>query len=76
MRHPIQTVNDVSFALNGAKFYSKLNLSQAYHQLEIDEQFLYVTTFSTHVGLYRYERLNYSTYAAAKIFQFTLQTAL
>ncbi|CAB4026670.1 Hypothetical predicted protein [Paramuricea clavata] len=49
VRHPIPTVNDVSFALNGAKFFSKLDLSQAYHQLELDEQSRYITTFSTHV---------------------------
>ena len=76
VRHPISTVNDVSFALNGAKFFSKLDLSQAYHQIELDEQFRYITTFSTHVGLYRYKRLNYDTSAAAEIFQYTLQTAL
>ena len=76
VRHPIPTVNDVSFTLNGAKFFSKLDLSQAYHQLELDEQSRYVTTFSTHLGLYRYKRLNYGTNAAAEIFQYTLQTAL
>ena len=76
VRHPIPTVNDISFALNGAKFFSKLDLSQAYHQLELHEQSRYVTTFSTHVGLYRYKRLNYGTNAAAEIFQYTLQTAL
>ena len=76
VRHPIPTVNYVSFALNGAKFFSKLDLSQAYHQLELDEQSRYITTFSTHVGLYRYKRLNYGTNAAAEIFQYTLQTAL
>ena len=76
VRHPIPTVNDVSFALNGAKFFSKLDLSQAYNQIELDEQSRYMTTFSTHVGLYRYKRLNYGTNAAAEIFQYTLQTAL
>jgi len=76
VRHPIPTVNDISFALNGAKFFSKLDLSQAYHQLELHEQSRHVTTFSTHVGLYRYKRLNYGTNAAAEIFQYTLQTAL
>ena len=43
VRHPIPTVNDVSFALNGAKFFSKLDLSQAYRQLELDEQSRYIT---------------------------------
>ena len=76
VRHPIPTVNDVNLALNGAKFFSKLDLSQAYHQIELDEQSRYITTFSTHVGLYRYKRLNYGTNAAAEIFQYTLQTAL
>ena len=77
VRLPIPTVNDVSFALNGVKFFSKLDLSQAYHQIELDEQSRYITTFSTHVGLYRYlYRLNYGTNAAAEIFQYTLQTAL
>ena len=76
VRHPISTVNDVSLALNGAKFFSKLDLSQAYHQLELDKQSRQVTTFSPHVGLSRYKRLNYGTNAAAEIFQYTLRTAL
>ena len=76
VHHPIPTVNDISFALNGAKFFSKLDLSLVYHQLELDEQSRYVTTFSTHVGLYCYKRLNYGANAAAEIFQYTLQTAL
>ena len=76
VRHPIPTVSDVSLALNGAKYFSKLDLSQAYHQLELHEQSRYITTFSTHMGLYRYKRLNYGTNAAAEIFQYSLQTAL
>ena len=76
VRHPIPTVNDISFALNGAKFFSKLDLSQAYHQLELHEQSRYVTTFSIHLGLYRNKRLNYGTNAAAEIFQYTLQFTL
>ena len=76
IRHPIPTVDDISFALNGAKFFSKLDLSQAYHQLELDEASRYITTFSTNIGLFRYKRLNYGTTAAAEIFQYTLQTQL
>ena len=76
VRHPIPTVDDISFALNGAKFFSKLDLSQAYHQLELDEASRYITTFSTNIGLFRYKHLNYGTNAAAEIFQYTLQTQL
>ena len=76
IRHPIPTVDDVNFELNGATCFSKLDLSQVYHQLELDEASRYITTFCTHVGLFRYKRLNYGTNAAAEIFQYTLQTQL
>ena len=79
VRRPIPTADDISFALNGAKFFSKLDLSQAYHQLELDEASRYITTFSTHIGLFRYKRLNYELYgtnAAVEIFQYTFQTQL
>ncbi len=67
----------MSFELNGAQYFSKLDLSQAYHQLELDEHSRYITTFSTHLGLFRpYKRLNYGTNAAAERFQYTLQTKL
>jgi hypothetical protein len=76
VRHPIPTVKYISFELNGATCFSKLDLSQAYHQLELDEASRYITTFSTRVGLFRYKRLNYGTNAAAEIFQYILQTQL
>ena len=76
VRHPIPTVEDISFDLNGATCFSKLDLSQAYHQLELDEESRYITTFSTHIGLVRCKRLNYGANAAAEIFQYILQTQL
>ena len=51
-------------------------MSQAYHQLGLDDKSRYITKFSTHVGLYRCKRLNYGTNASAEIFQYTLQTQL
>ena len=32
VRHLIPTVADISLELNGARFFSKLDLSKAYHQ--------------------------------------------
>ena len=43
-------------------------MSKEYHQLELQESSRNVTTFSTHIGLYRYKRLNYGTRSAAEIF--------
>ena len=71
VRHPIPTVNDISLSLNGAQYFSTLDLSEAYHQLELDEQCRYITTYSTHLGLYRYKTKLWNTEL-----QYTLQTAL
>ena len=74
IRHPIPTADDLSFELNGATHFSKLDLSQAYHQLEIDEASRFITTFSTNFGLFRYRLLSYGTNASAELFQYTLAT--
>ena len=76
VRYPIPTVNDISLDLNGAKYFSKLDLAQAYHQLPLAEESRYITAFSTHVGLYRYKRLAYGVNASAEIFQHALQQNL
>ena len=46
------------------------------HQLELKESSQNVTTFSTHIGLYRYKRLNYGTRSAAEVFQETIREEL
>jgi hypothetical protein len=60
-----ELIND----LNGAKVFSKLDLRAGYHQLELHEDSRYITTFSTHIGLYRYKRLNFGICSASEIFQ-------
>ena len=42
------------------------------HQLELKENSCDITTFATHVGLYRYKRLNFSTKSSGEIFQDTV----
>ena len=68
-KHPMPTLDDLIADLNGACVFSKLDLSNAYHQLELDEASRYITTFSTHVGLRRYKRLLFGINAASEIFQ-------
>ena len=63
-RHPISTLEDVPVELNGARVFSKFDLTQAYHYLKLNPASREITTFSTHLGLYRYKRLNNGTYAA------------
>ena len=68
-RHVMPSLSDFKAEMNGSKYFSKIDLKQAYHQLELTEESRYITTFSTHEGLFRYKRLNYGTNSAAEIFQ-------
>ena len=75
-RHITPTIEDVLSDLNGAHLFSKLDLNQGYHQLLLDESSRYITTFSTHIGLRRYKRLNFGISCASEIFQNTIRNAL
>ncbi|CAB4034315.1 Hypothetical predicted protein [Paramuricea clavata] len=68
-RHQMPTIDELINDLNGAKVFSKLDLRTGYHQLELHEDSRYITTFSTHIGLYRYKRLNLGICSASEIFQ-------
>ena len=68
-RHVMPTLDDILVRLNGATVFSKLDLNSGYHQLELDESSRNITTFSTHVGLRRYKRLNFGVTCAAELFQ-------
>ena len=75
-RHITPTVDDLIHDLNGAVVFSKLDLNAGYHQLELHPESRYVTTFTTHTGLWRYTRLNFGINAAAEVFQNTIQQVL
>ena len=68
-RHQMPTIDELIKDLNGAKVFSKLDLRAGYYQLESNEDSRYITTFSTHIGLYRYKRLNFGICSASEIFQ-------
>ncbi|XP_014678888.1 PREDICTED: uncharacterized protein K02A2.6-like [Priapulus caudatus] len=68
-RHIIPTIDDIAADLNGCKVFSKLDLKQGYHQVLLHPDSRNLTTFSTHVGLWRYKRLNFGMSCSAEIFQ-------
>lgn len=67
-RYPLPKIEDVLMGLNGAKFFSKIDLSHAYNQIELDESKKY-TVINTHRGLFRYNRLVYGLSSSVGIFQ-------
>ena len=68
-RHPSPTVDDLVHNLNGATVFTKLDLQQGYHQVPLSPESRYITTFTTHKGLRRYNRLNFGTNSASEMFQ-------
>nr|XP_033948146.1 uncharacterized protein K02A2.6-like [Pseudochaenichthys georgianus] len=75
-RHITPTVDDLIHDLNGAVVFSKLDLNAGYHQLELHPDSRYITTFTTHTGLWRYTRLNFGINSAAEVFQNVIQGVL
>ena len=75
-RHPTPTIEDLIHDINGSTVFSKIDLTSGYHQLELHPSSRYITTFSTHCGLFRYKRLNFGVNAAAELFQHTIQTLI
>lgn len=75
-RHITPTVDEIIPDLNEAKIFSKLDMNAGYHQIELEEQSRYITTFTTHVVLRRYKRLNFGISSAAEIFQETISESL
>ena len=68
-RHLMPTLDEVVHDLNGAKVFRQHDLNQGYHQLVLHPDSRHITTFSTHLGLYRYKRLRFGINVAAEKFQ-------
>ena len=75
-RHPIPTVDDVLYQLNGSTIFRKLDLKWGFHQIELEEQSRNITTFVTHKGLHRYKRLMFGIGSAPELYQHTIQKVL
>lgn len=75
-RHVTPTLDEFIKDLSGSTVFSKVDLKAGYHQLVLHPSCRYITTFSTHVGLYQYKRLNFGVNSAVEVFQHTIQTVL
>ena len=74
--YPLPRVEDLFSDLSGGKFFTKLDMSNAYLQLPMQEQSKEYLTINTHKGLYRYNRLPFGVSSAPAIFQRTMETLL
>ncbi|CAG2226134.1 unnamed protein product [Mytilus edulis] len=74
--YPIPKTDDLYATLSGGQAFSKLDLSQAYQQIVLDEESRKYVTINTHKGLYQYNRLPFGVSSAPGIFQRTMENLL
>ncbi|KAG1941992.1 retrotransposable element [Pimephales promelas] len=74
--YPLPNVEDLFATLAGGKVFSKIDLSFAYQQLELDAESEQYLTINTHKGLFKYHRLAYGISTAPAIFQHTMDQIL
>ncbi|XP_038106540.1 uncharacterized protein K02A2.6-like [Culex quinquefasciatus] len=75
-RHIMPTIEDFLPRFTTAKYFSRLDVKEAFHQVELKEESRYITTFITHVGLFRYKRLMYGIVIASEVFQRIMEQIL
>ena len=74
--YPLPRIKELFASVSGGKVFSKLDLSHAYLQLQLDESSQEYVTINSHRGLYRYTRLPFGVASAPAIFQRTMETLL
>lgn len=75
-QYPLPVPEDLFAKLNGCKVFSKIDLSDAYLQVPVDESCKEYLTINTHRGLYRYNRMPFGVKCAPAIFQQIMDTML
>ncbi|UYV67739.1 hypothetical protein LAZ67_5001822 [Cordylochernes scorpioides] len=74
VKYPIPNIDLVLSNFQGKKLFTKLDLSKAYHQIEMDDISKKYLVVSTHKGLYKYNRLAFGIKTASEIFQKTMES--
>jgi len=64
-KHVMPTFEEILSDLNGSTVFRKLDLNLAYNQLELHPDSRHISTFSTHLGLFRYKRLFFGCSSAS-----------
>ena len=74
--HPLPKPQELLATLSGGKKFTRLDLSSAYLQMELETESRNYVTINTHLGLYRYTRLPFGIASAPAIFQRSMDAIL
>ena len=75
-KYPLPNPQDLFSTLAGGCYFTKLDLSQAYQQMILEEDSRKYLTVTTHRGLYQYTRLPFGAASAPAIFQAAMEQVL
>ena len=67
--YPLPLIDELLAAMSGGKYFSKLDLQNAYLQLPLDTASKQYLTINTHRGLFQYNHLPFEGALAPAIFQ-------
>ena len=74
--YPIPKVEDLFTKLQGGKSFTKLDMRQAYQQLELADESKKYVVISSHKGLFQYTRLPFGIASAPGMFQHVMENLL
>ncbi|GAA51908.1 hypothetical protein CLF_106999 [Clonorchis sinensis] len=75
-QYPLPVPEDLFTKLNGGKCFAKLDLADAYLQIEVSDDSKELLTINTHRGLFQFNRLPFGVKSAPAIFQQTMDAML
>ena len=75
-QYPIPKTVDIFAEIGSWSTFTKLDLSDAYMQILLEEDSKRFDTINTHKGLYHYNRLSYGISSSPGIFQRTMDNIL
>ena len=75
-KYPFPKPEDLFATLAGGRKFTKIDLTNAYQQMVLEEESRELVTINTHKGLYRYTRLPFGVASAPALFQKTMDTVL
>ena len=74
--YPLPCINDILDTLGQAKYFTTLDLASGYWQVELEPNSRAKTAFTTHCGLYKFNRMPFGVCNAPATFQRLMQVVL
>ncbi|XP_064468972.1 uncharacterized protein K02A2.6-like [Ornithodoros turicata] len=75
-QYPFPRPEELLATLNGGEKFTKLDLSEAYLQMELDEEAKKILVINTHKGLFQFNRMPFGIASAPAVFQRTMEQVI